>query len=73
VEAGVVHSTRALFGGGKSHLSETVSLGCKSEVCFVLGDWHEIHSTKEDKGLCLQNGQFFGTIKAVEQEMVLGI
>lgn len=33
------------FCGGKSNLSETISLGYKSEVCFILGDWHEIHST----------------------------
>lgn len=43
--SGVVPHTRVLFCGGKSNLSEAISLGSESEVCFILGDWHEIHST----------------------------
>lgn len=45
VGAAVVPHTRLLFCAGKSNLSETISLGPESEVCFILGDWHEIHST----------------------------
>lgn len=45
VGAAVVPHTRVLFCGGKSNLSEPISLGSKSEVCFILGDWHEIRST----------------------------
>lgn len=52
-------TTRGLFCGAKSGLPKTVSPGCESQVCFILGDWREIHSTPEDKGLCLQNVPFF--------------